>query len=237
MAASDIDATEALRSSPRAIVLTLNAYLMYLCRSDIEVARFAASANIVTCDSRILNGAARLFGQRLPIRTGADMVAELIGEEGAPPLVIIGPEEDLVRKIESPNQLIAIECPYLDSSEALWRLIKRELKIKLRENPLRHENVTYLIAIGPKKQEYVANKIISEMGASRIICCGASIDFLTKKEKRAPRFVQRNGFEWLWRLIQNPKRKWKVVLVYSLKGVFAFVHDILQEKPKKVSPG
>ena len=38
------------------------------------------------------------------------------------------------------------------------------------------------------------------------LCVGASINFVTGIEKRAPPWVRQNGFEWLYRLSQNPKR-------------------------------
>ena len=38
------------------------------------------------------------------------------------------------------------------------------------------------------------------------LCIGASINFLTGRERRAPALVQKAGFEWLYRLINDPGR-------------------------------
>jgi exopolysaccharide biosynthesis WecB/TagA/CpsF family protein len=38
------------------------------------------------------------------------------------------------------------------------------------------------------------------------LCIGASIDFLTGKQRRAPLWVQKAGLEWLHRLLSDPRR-------------------------------
>jgi exopolysaccharide biosynthesis WecB/TagA/CpsF family protein len=38
------------------------------------------------------------------------------------------------------------------------------------------------------------------------LCIGASIDFLTGKQRRAPVWVQKAGLEWLHRLLSDPRR-------------------------------
>ena len=53
---------------------------------------------------------------------------------------------------------------------------------------------------------------------------GGSFDFLTGKKKRAPKFLQKIGLEWLWRFLQEPKyrakRIWKAVVVFPIKIIF-----------------
>jgi len=63
------------------------------------------------------------------------------------------------------------------------------------------------LAIGSPQQEIIAQKL-KERGTSRglALCVGAAVDFLTGNEKRAPRWMQQAGLEWLFRLLQNPKR-------------------------------
>jgi len=38
---------------------------------------------------------------------------------------------------------------------------------------------------------------------------GAAFDFHAGRVKQAPRWVQRSGFEWLYRLAQEPRRLWR----------------------------
>jgi len=49
---------------------------------------------------------------------------------------------------------------------------------------------------------------------------GGSFDFITGKIKRAPVFMRKLGLEWLWRLIQQPKRIkriWNAVIIFPIK--------------------
>ncbi|HWG68464.1 MAG TPA: WecB/TagA/CpsF family glycosyltransferase [Steroidobacteraceae bacterium] len=72
------------------------------------------------------------------------------------------------------------------------------------------------LAIGSPQQEIVALKL-KERGIARglALCIGASINFMTGIERRAPLWMQRLGFEWLYRLLQNPRRMAKR---YLLRG-------------------
>jgi exopolysaccharide biosynthesis WecB/TagA/CpsF family protein len=74
------------------------------------------------------------------------------------------------------------------------------------------------LAIGCPQQEIIAKKL-KERGIARglALCIGASINFLTGAEKRAPGWMQRAGMEWLYRLATNPRRLWKRYLVRGPK--------------------
>ena len=63
------------------------------------------------------------------------------------------------------------------------------------------------LAFGSPQQEIIALKL-KERGVARglALCVGASINFMTGVEKRAPHWIRRSGFEWLYRLVLNPKR-------------------------------
>ena len=39
-----------------------------------------------------------------------------------------------------------------------------------------------------------------------MLSVGAGIDFVAGAVRRAPRFFQRTGLEWLWRLVREPVR-------------------------------
>jgi N-acetylglucosaminyldiphosphoundecaprenol N-acetyl-beta-D-mannosaminyltransferase len=45
------------------------------------------------------------------------------------------------------------------------------------------------------------------------LCIGASLDFITGRERRAPRLVQRLSLEWAYRLAVDPRRMWRRYLV------------------------
>jgi exopolysaccharide biosynthesis WecB/TagA/CpsF family protein len=80
----------------------------------------------------------------------------------------------------------------------------------IEENPAR----LILLAVGSPRQEMVARELAMRGKATgTALCIGASLGFLAGSERRAPVWLQRAGFEWAWRLAQNPGRMWRRYLV------------------------
>ncbi|OQA04611.1 MAG: putative N-acetylmannosaminyltransferase [bacterium ADurb.Bin400] len=63
-----------------------------------------------------------------------------------------------------------------------------------------------LVAFGAPKQEKWLRQNLEKTGCKIGIGLGGSFDFIAGVRKRAPLWVRRAGFEWLYRLIQEPKR-------------------------------
>lgn len=66
------------------------------------------------------------------------------------------------------------------------------------------------LGFGAPKQEYILWELKQRLRGERVIfmAVGGSFDMIAGKIRRAPKIVQNMGFEWLWRLIQEPWR-WK----------------------------
>jgi UDP-N-acetyl-D-mannosaminuronic acid transferase (WecB/TagA/CpsF family) len=63
------------------------------------------------------------------------------------------------------------------------------------------------LAVGAPQQEMLAQQLKARGKARGLaLCIGASINFLTGVEKRAPLWIQRTGAEWLFRLARDPRR-------------------------------
>jgi exopolysaccharide biosynthesis WecB/TagA/CpsF family protein len=77
------------------------------------------------------------------------------------------------------------------------------------------------LAIGSPQQEIIAQKL-KERGVARglALCIGASINFITGAERRAPLWIRKSGLEWLFRLVQSPRRLAKR---YLLRGPRIFL--------------
>jgi N-acetylglucosaminyldiphosphoundecaprenol N-acetyl-beta-D-mannosaminyltransferase len=65
------------------------------------------------------------------------------------------------------------------------------------------------IGISTPKQEFLADRLRKYARVHFIVTVGAAFDFHTGRVKQAPLWVQRNGLEWLFRLIQEPRRLYK----------------------------
>jgi exopolysaccharide biosynthesis WecB/TagA/CpsF family protein len=76
------------------------------------------------------------------------------------------------------------------------------------------------LAVGSPQQEIIA-QLLKERGVARglALCIGGAINFLTGVERRAPLWIQELGFEWLFRLLQNPRR---LASRYLLRGPLIF---------------
>ena len=60
----------------------------------------------------------------------------------------------------------------------------------------------------PKQEKWMA-EFRSQLNSSILIGVGAGFDFLSGTKPLAPRWIFNSGFEWLFRLINDPKRLWK----------------------------
>jgi N-acetylglucosaminyldiphosphoundecaprenol N-acetyl-beta-D-mannosaminyltransferase len=63
-----------------------------------------------------------------------------------------------------------------------------------------------VVGLGAPKQELWVHQHREQIHASVALCVGATIDFLAGEKKRAPRWMQRTGIEWLHRMCSEPKR-------------------------------
>ncbi len=64
-----------------------------------------------------------------------------------------------------------------------------------------------LLAVGSPQQEIVAQQLkLRGRARGLALCIGASINFLTGEEQRAPAWMQRVSLEWLYRLLRDPVR-------------------------------
>jgi N-acetylglucosaminyldiphosphoundecaprenol N-acetyl-beta-D-mannosaminyltransferase len=63
-----------------------------------------------------------------------------------------------------------------------------------------------VVGLGAPKQEIWVHHHREALAATVVLCVGATIDFLAGERFRAPRWMQRFGLEWLFRLLSEPKR-------------------------------
>lgn len=82
------------------------------------------------------------------------------------------------------------------------------------------------VALGFPKQEEWIYQNISKIPVRIAIGVGGAFDYISGKTPRAPVFVQRLGFEWLYRLIRQP---WRLKRQLAL---IEFIYLVLKEKIK-----
>jgi len=185
-----------------------------------------AQAAYVLLDSRVAALIFRLVhGLRIRVCPGSDLTTALVSQVIAPqdPIVLIGCSEAQAQQLRDRYGLVNLRHhnPPMGfihdpaATEACLRFIEAQ-------GPFRF----CLIAIGNPQGVMVAQALATRGRARGLaLAIGASIDFLTGKQRRAPVWMQRLGLEWLFRLLQNPRR---LAGRYLLKGpkFFAYVASI-----------
>ncbi len=65
------------------------------------------------------------------------------------------------------------------------------------------------VGISTPKQERWMAAHLDQLSAPVLIGVGAAFDFLSGKKSQAPRWIQRSGLEWFYRLVSEPRRLWR----------------------------
>jgi exopolysaccharide biosynthesis WecB/TagA/CpsF family protein len=166
-----------------------------------------AAARYVLLDSRFLANVLRLVtGRRLPVCTGSDLTAKLLADVAGSGdrIVVIGGSERQMSALETRyglRNLVQYSPPmgFIRDPKA----VEACLSFVEAHSPFRF----CLLAVGAPQQEILAERLQAR-GVARglALCVGASIDFVTGTQRRAPQWLQHAGGEWLFRLGQNPAR-------------------------------
>lgn len=216
-------------------VVTPNVHHVVMLHERPSIRTSYAMAWRTLCDSRILSHLARLRGIDLPVVTGSDLTAALIARASAKGMqvTIIGPpaEDCEILAAKYPGLKIKCHTPpmgFAKSEAEIARCVAFAIEAR---SPL-----TFL-AVGMPQQEIVAKLIADDPGARGVgLCIGASIDFLTGKQARAPLWVQKASLEWAYRLFSDPARLARRYLVESPKIVYLFLADSVRLAPPSRSP-
>ena len=193
-----------------------------------ELWGYLRNADLVTADGMPIVLLSRLLRRGLPERvTGADMVPAICrrcAEEGLSVYVLGGDKDAVAEAFEKlvgrviPN---APSCGDLGTSrptsEAAAILVGHDDSfVKLdRDQPEIVERINaakpdiLFVALGNPKQELWMGRNLSKLDVGAVIGIGGTFNFIAGKVKRAPKWVQKSGLEWIYRIVQEPGRLWK----------------------------
>jgi len=192
-------------------IATVNADFCVKAWDDPELRHILRSADMLTPDGMPLVWGARLLGVPLEGRvTGADLVpamAQRGAEEGwrfyflgAGPGIAARAAEAL-RQRHPGLQVVGVYSPPLSS------VVEMDEQIVARIRDLRPD--VLLVAFGNPKQEKWIHMHARELGVPVSIGIGGTFDLIAGATRRAPAWMQRAGLEWLYRLLQEPRRLWR----------------------------
>lgn len=84
------------------------------------------------------------------------------------------------------------------------------------------------VALGSPKQEVWISQVAGKLGPTVAIGIGAGFDFIAGTAKRAPRWISKAGFEWLYRLVNEPKRLWRRYILNDSRFATILVREFWQ---------
>jgi len=197
-----------LRKQP-AFVITANLNYAMLAAKDARLCKVNNEAAFVLADGMPLVWASRLNGTPLPCRVaGADLVPALCALAarrgygvfllGAAPGVAAEAARLLCKAY--PGLLIAgIEAPEF---HVLSAQETEAMKHRIRDSQGR----LLLLAMGQPGGELWLAQHYRDLGNMVCMQLGASLDFAAGRVARAPRWMQKTGLEWVYRLRLEPRR-------------------------------
>jgi N-acetylglucosaminyldiphosphoundecaprenol N-acetyl-beta-D-mannosaminyltransferase len=86
------------------------------------------------------------------------------------------------------------------------------------------------VGIGVPKQEKWMRAMRERLDAPVLVGVGAAFDFHAGLVPQAPSWMQAAGLEWLFRLIQEPRRLWRRYLTYNPRFVAGFAAQYLRHR-------
>lgn len=94
------------------------------------------------------------------------------------------------------------------------------------------------VGLGCPKQELWMYIHREKLNIPVMVGVGAAFDFLAGTKLQAPRWIRESGFEWLFRLLTEPKRLWRRYLVNNSLFIYYVAKDYLLMKinPRKYPP-
>lgn len=215
--AVDAITRHAARGGPPACVVTSNAQHVVLLESDVGLREVYANAELVLADGASLLFASRLLGGKLRERvTGVDLFEQLCGKAAEFGLRVFflggrpGSAQLAAGKLKRrfPRLTVAGSCcPPLG-----FEGDQRELQA-VRDAIRATRPDLVFVALGAPKQEFWMHKHGRQLGAPVLMGVGGSFEIVGGVLRRAPRFLQCMGCEWLYRLLLEPGRLWKRYLI------------------------
>jgi len=88
------------------------------------------------------------------------------------------------------------------------------------------DSQVFIVGMGVPRQELFAAILGKALDSKVIICVGNFFEFYFGTKKRAPVFIRKIGFEWMFRLMTEPRRLWTRYII----GIPVFFYRIIKIK-------
>jgi N-acetylglucosaminyldiphosphoundecaprenol N-acetyl-beta-D-mannosaminyltransferase len=207
--------------------VSINAAKLVALRHDAELREIVNRCGLVNADGQAVVWASRLLGDPLPERVaGIDLMHALMAmaEREGYGIYILGARREVLetamRRLGEMHPGLRIEG-YRDGYFAEEE--SPEVAAAIRESGAR---ILFVAMSSPRKEHW-----LGEHGATLnvplVMGVGGSIDIVAGITRRAPRSWQRLGIEWLYRLLQEPRRMFRRYLLTNTRFIVLVVRGMI----------
>jgi N-acetylglucosaminyldiphosphoundecaprenol N-acetyl-beta-D-mannosaminyltransferase len=201
---------------------------------DPEARALYDQADVTVADGMPLVWAARLQGDQLPERVAGSSMVALVAARAAAErrsLYLLGGAPGAAQKAAAifnethPGlRVLGTSSPMLSNPPTPAELAPiREELARLRPDIL-------LVGLGSPKQENVIQALRATLPAAWMIGVGISFSFIAGDVRRAPRWMQKTGLEWVHRMAQEPRRLAHRYLVDDIPFAFSLFWHALRQR-------
>jgi len=202
------------------------------CKRDKKVLASVNSADLVTPDGMAVVWLGKMRGYKNIKRVyGPELMEEVcvISAKSGYKNYLYGSTQEVLGKLK---ERLAKRYPGLIISGIFsppFRQLSKEEDDKIVEDINNSNPDIIWVGLGSPKQDLWMYEHRDRLNAPLMIGVGAAFDFLAGTKPQAPRWIRGNGFEWLFRLVTEPKRLWHRYLIdYPL-----FIYYVLVELASK----
>ena len=174
------------------------------------------AAGLVTPDGMPLVWLSRLKGQRSVERVyGPDLMLEVCAQSVSHGYrhFFYGGADGVAERLADRLRARVPGLAVAGTATPPFRLLSaaEEVDVERRINDA-GPNIVW-VGLSTPKQERWMHAHVGRLDAQVLIGVGAAFDFHAGLKKQAPRWMQRSGLEWLFRLLTEPRRLWRRYLV------------------------
>jgi N-acetylglucosaminyldiphosphoundecaprenol N-acetyl-beta-D-mannosaminyltransferase len=197
--------------------VSINAAKLVSMRDDARLREIVRGCGIVTADGQSVVWASRLLGDPLPGRVaGIDLMHGLLelAEEKGYRVFILGARRHVLEvavarlRARHPRLVLAgYRDGYFPDSDS------PSVAAEIRDA---RADILFVAMSSPRK-EYWLGRHGPELGVPLAMGVGGAIDVVAGVTRRAPPLLQRLGLEWLFRLLQEPRRLFRRYLVTNTR--------------------
>lgn len=217
---------EKILKEQKAFVITANPEIVMYAKNDSKYSSIVNHADYVIADGIGVIIGSKLISNPLPERiAGYDLMCDLLkkGDEQQWSAYFLGAKKDTIKKAINKIRNNYPQLKIVGWNDGYFNWESNDIK----EEILTRKPDLIFAALGFPKQEVWISENIQAFEKGLFMGVGGSFDVIAGEVKRAPLIWQKMNLEWLYRLIKQPSR-WKRMLVLPL-----FLLEVLKTKIKK----